>query len=77
MRLKILNQVQNDRNKIDFFSQGSDYLDDSLGDSVSNLGIEYENVLQYDYKIDFVKDSVSTSVSEFDIGSEIESDIRC
>ena len=44
---------------------------------MSNLGYEYENIFQNDYEIDFRKDSVSISGREFDIDTEIESDIGC
>jgi hypothetical protein len=44
---------------------------------MSNFGIEYGNVFQNDYEIDFGKDSVIASVSEFDIDTGIESDIGC
>jgi hypothetical protein len=50
---------------------------DSGNDSEGNIGIEYENVFQNDYEIDFGKDSVKASVSEFDIDTEIKSDIGC
>ena len=56
-----------------FFSQWSDY----GNDSESNLGFEYENIFQNDYEIGFGNDSVKASVSEFDIDTEIESDIGC
>jgi len=44
---------------------------------VSNFRADYENIFQNGYEIDFGKDSVKASISEFDIGTEIESDIRC
>ena len=44
---------------------------------MSNFGFDYENVFQNDYEIDFGKDSVSASESEYDIDTEIESDIGC
>ena len=39
--------------------------------------IEYRNLFQNNYEIDFRKDSGKASVSEFDIDTEIESVIGC
>jgi hypothetical protein len=54
-----------------FFSQWSDY----GNDSVSNFGFEYENVFQNDYEIDFRCDYDNASGREFDIDTEIEPNI--